>query len=48
MHKIVNGVTVPLTTAEIAEINASKPTEAQLLAQRWEGVRNHRWFTQGD
>ena len=42
MHKIVNGVTVPMTAAEIAELNAGKPTEAQILAQRWEGVRNHR------
>ena len=39
MHKIVNGVTIPLTAAEISELNASKPTEAQILAQRWEGVR---------
>ena len=42
MDQIINGVTVAMTAAEIAEFNASLNTEAQILAERWEGVRNHR------
>ena len=42
MNKIVNGVVIALTDAEIAEFNASKPTDAEILAQKWEGVRGER------
>ena len=42
MNKYVNGVLVAMTDAEIAELNASKPTDAEILAQKWEGVRNQR------
>ena len=42
MNKIVNGVTVAMTDAEIAEFNASIPTDAQITAQKWEGIRIER------
>ena len=42
MNKIINGVVVAMTDAEIAEFNASIPTDAEILAQKWEGVRNER------
>lgn len=42
MNKIVNGIVIALTDAEITEFNASKPTDAEILAQKWEGVRNQR------
>tara|TARA_B100000378_G_scaffold3725_1_gene3452 strand:- start:1361 stop:1630 length:270 start_codon:yes stop_codon:yes gene_type:complete len=42
MDQIINGVTVAMTAAEIAEFNAGLNTEAEILAERWEGVRNHR------
>ena len=42
MNKYVNGVLTPLTDAEIAEFNANKLTDAQLTAQKWEGVRIER------
>ena len=42
MNKIVNGVTVAMTDAEIAEFNASIPTDAQITEQKWEGIRIER------
>ena len=42
MNKIVNGVTVAMTDAEIAEFNALKPTDVQLTAQKWVAVRSDR------
>ena len=42
MYHIVNGVTVKMTDEEIAEWNASLPTEAELLAEKWQGVRIYR------
>ena len=42
MNKYVNGVLVAMTDAEIAEYNASLPTDAQLTARKWEGVRTER------
>jgi|TARA_B100000424_G_C22649954_1_gene358474 hypothetical protein len=42
MNKMVNGVLVAMTDAEIAEFNARKPTEADVLNRQWQGVRNER------
>ena len=42
MNKMVNGVLVAMTDAEIAEINARKPTDAEILTRKWQGVRNQR------
>ena len=42
MNKMVNGVLVAMTDAEIAEINAGKPTEAEVLNEQWRYVRNKR------
>lgn len=42
MNKMVNGVLVAMTDAEIAEFNASKPTEAEVLNEQWRYVRNKR------
>ena len=42
MEQIINGVTVAMTAAEIAEFKAGLNTEAEILAERWEWVRNHR------
>ena len=35
MNKMVNGVLVAMTDAEIAEANANKPTEAEVLNEQW-------------
>ena len=43
MNKYVNGVLTPMTDAEIAEWNATNvPTDEQLLAFKWEGIRKQR------
>ena len=42
MNKIVNGVLVAMTDAEIAEFNASKATDAELTAQKWVIIRGQR------
>tara|TARA_B000000532_G_scaffold85958_1_gene68957 strand:- start:1889 stop:2173 length:285 start_codon:yes stop_codon:yes gene_type:complete len=42
LNKIENGVVVPLTDEEIAEFNASFPSEAEVLARKWERVRHDR------
>ena len=43
MNKYVNGVLTPMTDAEIAEWNATNvPTDEQLLAFKWKGIRNVR------
>ncbi len=39
---MVNGVIVAMTEQEIAEFNANIPTEAELIAQKWVGVRAQR------
>jgi len=39
---MVNGVLLPMTEAEIAEFNANKPTDAEILADKWEIVREQR------
>ena len=39
MNKMVNGVLVAMTDAEIAEFNARKPTEADVLNRQWQGIR---------
>ena len=35
MNKYLNGVLVAMTDAEIAEYNASLPTDAEILAGKW-------------
>jgi len=42
MNKMVNGVVIAMTDAEIAEFNASKPTADELLARKWESIRAQR------
>ena len=42
MYKIVDGVTIKMTDEEIAEYNASLPTDAEILARKWQDVRNQR------
>ena len=42
MYKAVNGEVIEMTAEEIAEFNANKPTEAQILAEKWVGIRATR------
>tara|TARA_B100001540_G_scaffold82001_1_gene73650 strand:+ start:191 stop:460 length:270 start_codon:yes stop_codon:yes gene_type:complete len=42
MNKILNGVEVPMTAEEIAQVAEDTPTEAEALADRWQAVRHHR------
>tara|TARA_B100001778_G_scaffold262544_1_gene223100 strand:+ start:2823 stop:3104 length:282 start_codon:yes stop_codon:yes gene_type:complete len=42
MYKAVNGEIIELTDEEVAAINASKPTDAEILAEKWVGVRAFR------
>jgi len=42
MNKYLNGVLTPMTDAEIAEYNSEKPTESELLAEKWVEVRIER------
>jgi len=42
MNKIVNGVLVAMTDAEIAEFNASKATDDQIIAHKWQNQREIR------
>ena len=39
---MLNGEVVAMTDAEIAEFNANKPTEAEILADKWKFVRLDR------
>jgi len=42
MNKYVNGVLVAMTDEEISEINATKPTESEILVDKWQDIRNER------
>lgn len=42
MNKIVNGVLTPMTDAEIAQLQASDPSESERTAQKWVMVRAER------
>ena len=42
MKKYENGVAVEMTETEVAEHNASLPTESELLAQKWVRIRSER------
>ena len=42
MNKIINGVVVAMTDAEIAEVNARKSTDAEIIARKWVAVRVER------
>lgn len=42
MKKYENGVAVEMTEAEVAEHNASLPTESELIALQWESIRVER------
>ena len=42
MNKMVDGVLIAMTDAEIAEFNANLPTDAEILAQKWVSVRGER------
>ena len=39
---MVDGVTIKMTDEEIAALEASQPTDAEILAQKWERVRIER------
>tara|TARA_R100001591_G_scaffold1923_1_gene4778 strand:- start:189 stop:458 length:270 start_codon:yes stop_codon:yes gene_type:complete len=42
MNKYVNGVLVAMTDEEISQINATKPTESEILVDKWQDIRNER------
>ena len=42
MIKIVDGVEIKLSDAEIAAFNARQPTETQILNEKWQFVRIKR------
>ena len=42
MNKLENGISIPLTDAEIAEFNAGKLTDAQITEQKWVKMRIQR------
>lgn len=42
MNKLVDGVVVAMTPEEIEEWNANRPTDAEILAQKWELIRRQR------
>ena len=39
---MVDGVVIAMTDAEIAELQANAPTEAETLAMKWKFIRNDR------
>ena len=39
---MLNGVTIKMTDEEIAALEASKPTDAEILASKWERIRKQR------
>ena len=45
MNKLVDGVVVAMTPEEIEEWNANRPTDAEILAQKWEYVRSCLLYT---
>ena len=42
MYKMLNGVTMKMTAEEIAEYNANLPTDAEILASKWQMIRVQR------
>ena len=42
MYKMVDGVTIKMTDEEIAAARANDPTDAEILAQKWERIRIER------
>ena len=42
MYKMLNGVTMKMTAEEIAEYNANLPTDAEILATKWQMIRVQR------
>ncbi len=42
MYKMVDGVTIKMTDEEIAKLNASQPTDEEILAEKWRYVRRER------
>ncbi len=42
MYKMVDGVTIKMTDEEIAKLNASQPTDEEILAEKWKYVRRER------
>tara|TARA_Y100001937_G_C7050232_1_gene298744 strand:+ start:672 stop:941 length:270 start_codon:yes stop_codon:yes gene_type:complete len=42
MNKMVDGVLIAMTDEEIAEWKSRQLTDAEILAQKWEGVRAER------
>ena len=42
MNKMVNGVLTPMTDAEIAQFQASSPSDSEKTAQKWERIRSER------
>lgn len=42
MNKMVNGVLTPMTDTEIAQLQASYPSDSEKTAQKWVMVREER------
>ena len=42
MYKMVDGKTIKMTDEEIAAMKGNAPTDAEILAQKWESVRTRR------
>ena len=42
MYKAVNGEIIKMTDEEVAAVNANKPTDAEILAEKWAAVRAQR------
>tara|TARA_B000000532_G_scaffold55321_1_gene42867 strand:- start:572 stop:853 length:282 start_codon:yes stop_codon:yes gene_type:complete len=42
MNRVVNGVVIAMTNEEIAAFETNRPTDAEITAQKWEGVRIQR------
>ena len=42
MKQLLNGTIVEMTDEEIAEYNASQPSDAKILSHKWESIRAQR------
>ena len=42
MKQLLNGTLVEMTDEQIAEYNASQPSDAKILSHKWETIRTRR------
>jgi len=42
MYKMVDGITIKMTDEEIAAARAADPTDAEILARKWQQIRAQR------